>query len=73
MSRSNGRLDGTLLRRENMKTKKCRWAQDDNGAWETECGNLFEVTEGTPYENDMKFCPYCRKTLVEFVKADIDG
>jgi hypothetical protein len=56
-----------------MKTKKCRWAQDDNGAWETECGNLFEVTEGTPYENDMKFCPYCGKTLVEFVKADIDG
>ena len=56
-----------------MKTKKCRWAQDDNGTWETECGNMFEVTDGTPYENDMKFCPYCGENLVEFMKADIDG
>ena len=50
-----------------------REVSDDNGAWETECGNMFEVTDGTPNENDMKFCPYCGKTLVEFVKVDIDG
>ena len=48
--------------------KKCRWAQDDNGVWETECGNMFECDDGTPYENDMNFCPYCGGKLVEFVK-----
>lgn len=54
-----------------MKVKKCGWTQDENGAWETECGNMFEVTDGTPYENDMKFCPYCGKALAEFVWQDL--
>ena len=49
---------------------KCEWQQDENGVWETNCGNLFEVTEGTPYENDLKYCPYCGKHLVQGVDED---
>lgn len=46
---------------------KCEWKQDEDqhGLWETDCGNLFDITEGTPHENGMNYCPYCGKHLVE--------
>jgi hypothetical protein len=43
----------------------CEWKQDENGVWETECGNLFEIIDGTPNENNLKYCPYCGKHLVQ--------
>ena len=46
--------------------KSCYWALDSDGfAWETSCGGLFVINDGTPRENDMEFCPYCGKRLVE--------
>ena len=44
---------------------KCEWTQDDDGVWDTECGERYEVTDGSPGENDMKYCPYCGKVLCE--------
>ena len=44
---------------------KCEWTQNEDGIWETACGNMFEVMEGTPHENQMNYCPYCGKYLVE--------
>ena len=41
----------------------CEWSQDDDGYWETECGGMFALIEGTPRENDMNFCCYCGKPL----------
>lgn len=41
----------------------CRWREDENGAYDTECGGKFELTEGTPADNKMRFCPYCGKRL----------
>lgn len=47
----------------------CDWRPDgEYEYYETSCGNCFCV-EGTPAENEMKFCPYCGKPLRE-VKAD---
>lgn len=43
----------------------CEWKQDDDGIWDTECGNRFEVMEGTQHENQMNYCPYCGKSLRE--------
>lgn len=43
----------------------CDWLQDSDGLWRTDCGNLFEFNAGGPFENDMKFCGYCGKKLVE--------
>lgn len=37
----------------------CQWAQDGEGNWDTECGELFVMNECTPSENDMRFCCYC--------------
>lgn len=43
----------------------CEWSENENGAWDTGCGNCFELTDGTPHYNDMHFCPYCGENIVE--------
>jgi len=38
----------------------CVWTEDAlSGAWETACGGVFEVIDGTPAANGMRFCLYC--------------
>jgi len=49
-----------------MKSKKCTWKYDESmSSWETTCRNAFCIEEGTPKENDMRFCCCCGKELVE--------
>lgn len=45
----------------------CDWRQEDwdNDCWQTTCGEAFSIIEGKPSENNMKFCCYCGKPLVE--------
>lgn len=54
----------------------CNWHQEDDeyGTWEGDCGSSFNLNEGTPSDNQMKFCCYCGKKLVEhpFVEDVID-
>ena len=41
---------------------ECTWIHReewDSDYWETSCDNAFEFTAGSPYDNGMKFCPYC--------------
>lgn len=48
------------------RVMRCRWDYDeDMDAHETECGHAFTLIEGTPSENDMRFCPYCGGELWE--------
>lgn len=45
-------------------SKKCKWRYDDVCEfWGTSCDNVFTLLEGSPKDNDMKFCPYCGKEL----------
>jgi len=42
----------------------CRWTSDYDGIWTTSCKVTDWVFEhGTPRDNNMKFCPFCGKTL----------
>jgi len=41
----------------------CIWTENSDGVWETECKSAFELTTGTPDENEMHFCCYCGKPL----------
>lgn len=45
----------------------CKWHRIDADytIYDTDCGNAFEIIEGTPKDNDMLFCPYCGKKLKE--------
>jgi len=49
---------------DNPPARTCKWSQDgyydeDNGKWNTSCGESFYLSDGTPNENSMKFCPFC--------------
>lgn len=44
-------------------TDHCKWAQDECGGWETACGNLFDLNEGTPTANGMNYCCFCGKPI----------
>ena len=43
----------------------CNWTNDGEGNWETGCGNLFVIIDGTPTQNGMAYCCYCGKRLKE--------
>ena len=54
------------------RTKKpigdsCRWRHDDvDESWDGDCGAKWVLTEGTPTDHKMRFCPECgRKLKVE--------
>jgi len=58
------------------RTKKtihpsCRWAEDDDGVWQTDCGNAFVFTDSGPKENGMFFCCYCGRRLQSKVSSDM--
>jgi hypothetical protein len=39
----------------------CQWTQDGEGSdvWHAGCGHYFCLNEGTPTDNNMKYCCYC--------------
>lgn len=44
-------------------SKKCLWAENSDGYWETDCGKAFEFSNGGPDENHHKFCHCCGKPI----------
>lgn len=44
----------------------CVWTEEmDGDCWDSSCGESFVLIEGTPKENDFKFCAYCGKEIQE--------
>ena len=42
----------------------CEWAHnEDDGFWDTECGQSWRFDDGDPKENHMNFCHCCGKPL----------
>ena len=51
---------------QSIEKETCSWIQEDDPEicyWKTGCGNSFYFTEGTPTDNNMKYCCYCGKLL----------
>jgi hypothetical protein len=42
---------------------RCDWREDEDGNWNTGCGNKHVLLSGTPAHNGMKFCCYCGASL----------
>ena len=43
-----------------MNQPTCYWkTYEDYGLWHTDCGKEFHLLDGTPEENNMKFCCFC--------------
>ena len=53
---------------------ECVWSQDCSGSdtYATQCGHYFSITDGTPTENNFKFCVFCGKKLLEELCNDDD-
>ena len=47
----------------------CAWREED-GCWRTDFYHEFVINEGTPRENDMKYCCYCGKLIEEFPEEE---
>ena len=45
------------------KLAQCRWSQDDEGSYDTDCGEKFTFIDDGP--DGMKFCCYCGKPLID--------
>lgn len=43
----------------------CKWEEDIDGVWWTECGDAFFLEVGYPKENHYNYCPSCGKLLIE--------
>ena len=48
----------------------CVWQADDEGTYETSCGQAFVFTCDGPRENGARFCMYCGKRLEARVYVD---
>lgn len=49
---------------EKVDDELCVWTEDpDGGGWDTDCGEKFELTSGTPEENRMVYCCFCGRPL----------
>ena len=47
----------------------CTWTHDnDEGSWDAECGERWSITEGTPEENNFRFCPGCGRQVKTICK-----
>ena len=60
--------DGVIALLKEQEPKTGKWILDDEDAnsWEcSECGGLLLIDDGTPYENNWHFCPYCGSKLEE--------
>jgi len=39
---------------------ECEWTYEgSNDVWETACGKAFCIVEGTPQENEIRYCCFC--------------
>lgn len=48
----------------------CVWKHDEDGAWDTACGERHLFTDGTPAENNARWCCYCGAPLQEASNAN---
>lgn len=40
----------------------CKWVKgsfDEDDSWDTSCGHKFLLIEGSPHDNEYRFCPAC--------------
>lgn len=54
------------------KASRCAKAtqDEDDGSWDTSCGEKHVFTADGPEENSHKFCPYCGDALSTYRSKD---
>jgi hypothetical protein len=60
-----------------MKTdiKTCTYTlvDDETNTWEcSKCRHWWSLNNGSPFDNNMRFCPFCGKIIWEIEKPTIE-
>lgn len=57
------------LQSQDREDESCKWHNypETDNVWDTDCGQSFEIYDGTPTENGMGFCCYCGKPIREAI------
>ena len=62
-------IEIALTQPEQEPVDTCTWTHDDDeGSWDAECGERWSITEGTPEENNFRFCPGCGRKVETICK-----
>lgn len=59
-----------------MTDEVCTWVEaegDEFGSWSTSCGQSHYFGEGTPEQNEYKFCPFCGKLIMRMEIGYLKG
>ena len=59
-----GKIGGREMKRRR-PCARCLWREDENGNWETGCGETFCFDDGGVRPNKYYFCPACGKPIDE--------
>ena len=56
-------------------SEACEWSleDEDNGIWQSSCGELWSFTDGGPKENRVSFCHHCGKPAIVRAAAALAG
>ena len=52
---------------------RCVWRVDNDGVWNSDCGQAHVFIDGTPGQNGFGFCPYCGKPMAEIDVPNATG
>ena len=56
-----------------MSERLCTWWQDtDEQTYATRCGHIFRLDDGTPDENQFRFCCFCGRALKQQLMPEED-
>lgn len=57
---------------ERVRSEPCIWSEDEDGYWNTACGEAWILNDGGPSDNRCNYCFYCGKPIEEklFVYED---
>ena len=63
---------------EQANSRECHWkymnAYDEDGNYDTECGDSFTLMDGTLAENHMNYCSFCGGLIVvEPAPPEVEG
>jgi hypothetical protein len=50
----------------------CWWVHADSDFYESQCGGVFQFTDGGPHDNAFTHCPFCGKPLEVGVQEEDD-
>lgn len=50
---------------DELARQRCAWNEDEEGYWNTTCGEIWIFNDGGPSDNRCNYCFYCGKPIEE--------